>query len=110
MSGRRRAQLRNVDGFGEVHLEQSALAEGERNCVLRVLYGLLTPSRRELPHRRFGVFHREFVIGADTGGVNFWRCVKAMNGREILHDLNASAMAVHVAEAADVHKNVEAKV
>jgi hypothetical protein len=32
-----------------------------------------------------------------------------VDGREILHDLDAAAMAVHVAEAADVHENVEAE-
>ena len=33
----------------------------------------------------------------------------AVQGGEVLDDLRAAAMAVHVAEAADVHENVEAK-
>jgi len=32
-----------------------------------------------------------------------------VDGREILHDLNAAAVPMHVAEAADVHQDVEAK-
>src|SRR5208337_4894464 len=37
----------------------------------------------------------------------FGRSVEALDSREILHDLDAAAMAVHVAEAADVHEDVE---
>ncbi len=32
-----------------------------------------------------------------------------MNGREVLDDLGAAPMAVHVTEAADVHEDVEAE-
>src|ERR1019366_4102860 len=50
-----------------------------------------------------------FIVGADSGGLDFGRRLEAVDGREILHDLHATPVAVHVAEAADVHENVEAK-
>jgi hypothetical protein len=65
------------------------------------------PRKASAPRRR--ALHRRFVIGADAGGFDFGRRIEAVDGREILHDLDAAAMAVHVAEAADVHENVEAE-
>ena len=56
-----------------------------------------------------GLLHGVIVVGAGSGGVDFWRRVVAVGGGEILHDLDAAAMAVHVAEAADVHEDVEAE-
>jgi hypothetical protein len=56
----------------------------------------------------FRALHRRLIIGAHAGGFDFGRRIEAMDGREILHDLDAAAMAVHIAEAADVHENVEA--
>src|SRR5207244_11997720 len=41
--------------------------------------------------------------------VYFLRCVISVLRRKVLPDLNASAVAVHVAEATDVHENVEAE-
>src|ERR1035437_2675835 len=109
MSSGRSAQLGDVHGLGEVHLKQRALAESERDCVLRVLPGFFAPARGKLLDRGFSALHRSFVVGADSGGLDFgWR-VEAVDGREILHDLHAAAVAVHVAEAADVHEDVEAK-
>ena len=60
-------------------------------------------------HRGLRALHRGFVVGATLAGFDFGRRVEAMKGREILHDLHAAAMPVHVAEAADVHENVEAE-
>src|SRR5208337_5674172 len=50
-----------------------------------------------------------FVVGADSGGLDFGRRVEAVSSSEILHDLHAAAVPVHVAEAADVHEDVEAE-
>src|SRR5207244_10940438 len=41
--------------------------------------------------------------------IYFLRCVVSVLRRKVLPDLNASAVAVHVAEATDVHENVEAE-
>src|SRR5437016_491199 len=41
--------------------------------------------------------------------IYFLRCVVSVPRRKVLPDLNASAVAVHVAEATDVHENVEAE-
>src|ERR1017187_10323046 len=54
-------------------------------------------------------FHGSFIVGADSGGLDFGRRVEAVDSREILHDLHAAPVAVHVAEAADIHEDVEAK-
>ncbi len=109
MSRGRGAQLGDVNGLGEIHLKQRALAESERDRVLRVLRGFFTAGRGKLLHGGFGALHREFVVVADSGSFDFRRRVEPVDGRESLHDLDAAAVAVHVAEAADVHEDVEAE-
>src|ERR1019366_7590349 len=68
-----------------------------------------TAGRGNLLDRGLGALHGSFVVGADSGGLDFGRRVEAVDSREILHDLHAAPVAVHVAEAADVHENVEAE-
>ena len=71
--------------------------------------GFFAPGRGKLLHCGFGALHGRFVVGADSSGFDFGRRVEAVDGSEILHDLHAAAMAVHVAEAANVHEDVEAE-
>src|SRR5208283_5529064 len=85
------------------------LTEREWDGILRVLRGFFTSAGRKPLHRGLRALHRRFVIGAHSAGLDFGWSVEAVSSREILHDLNAAAMAVHVAEAADVHENVEAE-
>ncbi len=57
-------------------------------------------------------FAQDAGFGKDVdfrGKVAGPRRLEAVLGGEGLHDLHAAAMAVHVAEAADVHENVEAQ-
>ena len=83
--------------------------ESERDRILRVLRGLFTAGRRKLLHGGFGALHRGFVVGADSGRFDLGRRVEAVGGSEILHDLDAAAVTVHVAKAADIHEDVEAE-
>ena len=53
--------------------------------------------------------HGCVVAVADSGVFHFAEHVVAVLGGESLHDLDAAAVAVHVAEAADVHEDVEAE-
>src|ERR1700733_2379336 len=109
MAGGRGAQLGNVNGLGEIHLEQRALAKSQRNRILRALRRFIAARCGKLLNSAGGSLHCGFIVGAYARGCNFrWR-IEAVNGREILHDLHAAAMPVQVAEAADVHENVKAK-
>src|SRR5208282_4075436 len=109
VSGGRGAQFGNVDSLGKVHLKQGALAESERDRVLRVLLGLFAARLGKLLDGCSGALHRGFIVGADACSFKFGRRIETVGGREILHDLDAAAMAMHIAETADVHENVEAE-
>ena len=63
------------------------------------------PALRRLRH----ALHDGVVVGLGSGGFEFGRRVVAVLGGKFLADLDAAAMAVHVAETADVHENVEAE-
>ena len=53
--------------------------------------------------------HCFFVALGQARGLDLLRHFVAVRRRVVLHDLHAAAMAVHVAEAADVHQDVEAE-
>src|SRR5208283_3847942 len=103
------AQLADVDCLGQIHFEQSALAEGQRHCVLRLLFGFTCVARSKLGNRRTRAFHYRVVADGQAGSVDLLRHLVSMSGGIALHDLHAAAMAMHIAEAADVHQDVEAE-
>src|SRR5207249_4326502 len=104
----RGAQLADVNGFREIHLEQRALALRERAEVMRM--ELVIRAGRELALRFAHALHRGLVARLRAGfGDLAGRFVAEPAGRERLHDLNTAAVAMHVAEAAEVHGNIKAK-
>ena len=109
MSGRRGAQFGDVYGLRKVHLEERALAEGKRNCVLRVLPGFLAAAPTHLPHHCVRPLHGRFVFVPRPRRLQFRRNIEAVGRRKILHDLHAAPVAVHVAEPANVHQDVESE-
>ena len=64
MPRRRRAQFRDIHCFGEVHLEQCALAEGKWNRVLRILPGLVAAVMCLLDRTRGGREKVAAVVGS----------------------------------------------
>ena len=108
------AQLRDVERFGEVHLEHGAAAGAEWQQILRGLWGLVRAAVAQRPVGGVGGLHRGFIRDLEAclgeGGLaGAHRLVVAMDVGEVLDELHAAAVAMHVAEAADVHKDVEAK-
>src|SRR5262249_11211402 len=102
-------KLADVKRLGEVHLEESTLAIGQRNHILRVLAGLGSRSHSKCGGCFARSYHGCFIAVHETCAVDVVGTVEAMPRGVVLEDLHAAAMAVHVAEAADVHKYVEAK-
>src|SRR5260370_27506528 len=103
------SHLRDVDGFGKVHLEKGAFAEAEGNGVLRVLGCFRNGAVAQSFDRARCPLHGGLVSIERAGWPQFWRNFISVVRRERLFDLNAAAMAVHIAEAADIHQNVEAE-
>src|ERR1019366_5684599 len=103
------AQLTNVNCFGEIHLEQRALAISQRDNVLRLLFRVGSIARSQLSRGITRSLHHRIVAGGQSRRANLrWRLI-AVGSRVALHDLNAAAVAMHIAKAADVHQNVEAE-
>ena len=71
--------------------------------------------RSDLRAGGVGGFDGGLIVGEDAGFVRRPAaspesgCFVAVERGESLHDLRAAAVAVHVAEAADVHEDVEAQ-
>src|SRR5579864_263448 len=105
--GRPCTQLRDVNRFRKIHLEKRALAEAEWDRILGILIRLWTMGPCKCSYCPGCVVHRRLVARERAGRLKFDRDLAAMPGRKVLLDLNASAMAVHVAETADVHQDVE---
>ena len=112
------AQLRDVLGFGEVHFEEAADAGGEGQQVERRGFGLGRGPGGDADGGLVGGFDGGLVVGQDAGigkdvdvraEVAGGRGVVAVEGGERLDDLDAAAVAVHVAKAADVHEDVKAE-
>ena len=108
------AELGDVLGLGEVHFEEGADAGAEGEKVESVLGGLGRVAGSDGAGGGEGGFHGALVFGEDAGfgeagGVAGFRGVVAVERGEVLDDLGAAAVAVHVAEAADVHEDVEAE-
>ncbi len=112
------AQLGDVLGFGEVHFEEGADARGEREQIGGGLSGLRRGAGGDDLALAVSGFDGGAVVGEDAGLGEYVRSggqvagaggfVAVLRG-EALDDLRAAAMAVHVAEAADVHEDVEAQ-
>src|SRR5262245_27750747 len=109
MAGRRGAQFGDIEHFGEVHFEDCAFPISERNRVLHSLPGFGQSACRDLLYGLFDALHVLVVAIEQSRRHEFVRRVIAMRGGEALLDLNATAMAVHIAEATNVHKDVEAE-
>ena len=104
MSCRRRAEFRDIQCFGEVHFEQRPGARAQGQNVGRVFHkaGLRNINKCFMCMRHSGVILRQ----QSCLGQSFGDLVAVGTGKR-LQDLNAAAMTVHVAEAADIHQNVE---
>ena len=109
VAGGAAAQFGDVDGFREIHLEQGALAEAQRNGILGSVFGFFGGALSQEVHGGRGLLHDGVVALADASAVQFFGSIVAVASGESLPDLDATAMAVHVAEAADVHEDVEAE-
>src|SRR5262250_2359989 len=107
MAGWPGAQLCDVNRLGEIHLEQGALAKAQRNRVLRILFRFSGCSFGESLDNPGSVVHRDFVTVQSASRFNFGRNFAAVLARELLFDLNATTMTMHIAKPADVHQNVE---
>ena len=107
MSRRRSPQLRDIHRLGKIHLEQRPLAERQWNRILRILPRLRTSRPAKLLHRRRRSFHRARVLPANARKLDLRRRVISVRRREVLHDLHASPVPVHVAKPANVHQNVK---
>ncbi len=107
MSTRAGTQLGDVNRLGEIHLEERALAECQGKQVIgsvRIGRGL-SHLRRGLS----GAVHDVVVALLDAGAANLVGHVVAVQGGEVLADLDAAAVAVQVAIGADIHQDVEAE-
>ena len=114
VSGGAGAELRDVLGFGEVHFEEGADAGGEGQEVEGVLGSLRRGAGGDGAGGGEGGVDGGLVGGEDAGfgeagGVAGLRGFVAVEGGEVLDDLGAAAVAVHVAEAANIHEDVEAE-
>ena len=102
-------QFGDVNHLGKIHLEQGALAEAQRNRVLRIFPRFGSACRSQLLDRARGALHHRVVVFPGARGSSSSRRVVSVFGGELLPDLDAAAVAVHVAEAADIHQDVEAE-
>ena len=108
------SQLRDIEGFGEVHLEHRAATGGEGEAILGGVGGLRYAAVAKLMVGGVGGMDS---VGVRRGQIRFgkgwltgagWLLV-AMEDGVGLEELNASTVTVHVAETADVHEDVETK-
>ena len=102
----RRAQFRDVESFGEVHFEEGARACTQRQNVARLI---LQAELFKMNERFMCLGHGSVILAQEAGLGETFRNFVAVNIGERLQDLDAAAMAMHVAEAADVHEDVEAE-
>src|ERR1700722_8603958 len=108
------AEFGDVEGFGEVHLEERAATSCQWEEILRRLRGL---GNTAVAQGAVGGVDGGESFAVDGGEARFGEgglagadgLVVAGGGGVGLEELDAAAMAVHVAEAADVHEDVEAK-
>ena len=118
MAGGARAQFDDVLGLGEVHFEERADAGGQGQQVEGGLGGLGGLASGNFGAGAVSLLDGGLKIGENAGfGENIdLRAEVATGGGlvavqrgEGLDDLRRAAMAVQVAEAANVHENVEAE-
>src|SRR5947209_16338159 len=99
-------QLGDIEGLGKIHLEQRAFAESHRKHIessvrIRCASKLMVSSQCAL--------HGLIVTIFESGSLHiFWNIVTVNRGKALLN-LGATAMTMHVTEAADVHENVKAE-
>ena len=111
MAGDAAAQLRNVLRFGEIHFEQRATADAHGQQVLRALR-VACVTQRAVGGQ--ACIHRHLVFGFEPGFRErrlAWAdgLFVAVQIGEVLQQLDASTVAMHVAKSADIHQDVEAK-
>src|SRR5260221_13675178 len=105
MAGWGGAQLGNIKGFRQIHLEQRALAEGQRKQVASHCGAGL---RRSLAISSRGPAQGLLITVAQARSDDVRRRVVPVQVGEPLLDLGATAVAMHVAKSTDIHENVEA--
>ncbi len=108
------AEFADVLRFGEVHFEEAADARGQRQEVERRERGFRRGAASDGGAGCVGGVDGALIVGEDAGffescGVAGVGRFVAVERRESLLDLHAAAVAVHVAESADVHEDVEAE-
>jgi len=107
--GYARAQFGDVEGFGEVHLEHRAHAGTQRKQIrggLGTCFVAQLTILRECRVHRCGVCIHEPGFG-ERRLTRALRRLVAMRVGIWLDELHTPAVAVHVAEAANVHQDVE---
>src|SRR5712692_4284642 len=98
-----RAQPGDVLCFRVIHLEQAAGAEPERRQVDR---GVRVGERQAF-HLLLDLIQDGPILGRDAGILEKGGRLVAMDRRELLSDLLATAVPMQVAPSAQVHKDVE---
>src|SRR5215469_8886140 len=97
------AKLADVQSFGEVHFEECTFAVSKRDHVLRILSSLGGRVRSKGGSRFASARHGCVISTSKTCAVNIVRTIEGVERGVILQNLHAAAMAVHIAEAANVH-------
>src|SRR6266567_707478 len=99
-------QLSDVKRFCKIHLKERALSEAhgkQINTSMRI------GSRGKLITYQADSLHRALVTRVQAGSDNIRRRVITMQSGKSLVNLCAAAVAMHIAEAANVHQNVKGK-
>ena len=106
VSCRRRAEFSDVERLSKIHFEQRPSACTKGQNIGRVFHkaGISNINKCFM---RLG--HGCVVLREPSGFRQSFRNLVAVNRREGLQDLYAAAMTVHIAEAADIHQDVEAQ-
>src|SRR5262249_36674570 len=90
-------------------LEESTLAKTQRDYVLRILDCFRRTAASNRVRCRCGAVHDSDVGVERTRRSEFCWGIVSVLCRKALLNLDATPVAVHVAEATDVHENVEAE-
>src|SRR5277367_4315609 len=109
-----RAKFSDIECLGKVHLEHGAAACGKRETVLSGLcalrYATVTEVTIGCVRGAYGLCVDSFQLGFQERGLaGADRLLIAVNVGVGLAELDAAAVAVHVAEATNIHKDVEAE-
>ena len=107
MAGWSSPQLGDVHHLGKIHFEQGPLAKAQGDGVLRTFFRFDAPKLGQLLDGTRSRLHVCVVFLRSSGSVYVLRRVVTVLRGKFLPDLDAPPMAMHIAEAADVHQYVE---